>query len=52
LTVNVSFAPPTSVTVTTHVSADAEGRAAIPETASAAAAATTRKSFRLLSTTA
>lgn len=52
LTVNASFAPPTRVTVTTHVSAEALGSAAIPETASAAAAATNTKTFRLLSTSA
>lgn len=51
-TVNVSLAPPTSVTVTTHVSAEALGSAAIPGTASAVAAATATKSFRLLSTSA
>ena len=50
LTVNASCAPPTRVTVTTHVSAEALGSAAIPGTASAAAAATNTKTFRLLST--
>jgi hypothetical protein len=53
LTVNESFLPPATVTVITQVSAEAEGIAARPETAStelAATAATTR--FRLLNTVA
>jgi hypothetical protein len=52
-TVNDSWAPPTSVTVITHVWAEADGRAAIPITAATEAtviAPTT--DFRLLSTVA
>lgn len=51
LTVNVSFCPPTTVTVITHVSADAVGIAAsawMTSTMLVVKAATTR--FRLLST--
>ncbi len=52
-TVKVSVWPVSSVTVTTHVSAeDALGKAAMPTTASNAAMATTTKRLRLLSTAA
>jgi hypothetical protein len=50
LTVNFIVCPPTSVTVTTQVSAEAVDRAASPHTASEPTVATTTNSFRLLST--
>ncbi len=52
LTVKFIVCPPTSVTVTTHVSAEALGRVAPPVTASKPAVATTTQSLRLLSTVA
>ena len=53
LTVNVSLTPPSSVTVTVHVSADAVGSAAIASvTRVAPVAATAITSFRLLNTVA
>ena len=51
LTVKFIVCPPTSVTVTTQVSAEAVGSAASPHTASdPTVATTTTNSFRLLST--
>lgn len=51
LTVKLTFWPPTSVTVTTQVSAEAVGSAAIPQKASDDAIVTTATtSFRLLNT--
>jgi hypothetical protein len=49
-TVNVTFPPSTVVTVTTQVSAEATGIAAIPDTASAQPVTSATRRFRLLNT--